>query len=226
MLFFLLLYNKIFIGDIIVDINTVLSNSKNIYYGHGTGTDDKMIIALIMNNGLRCSHGSLYYTSEILGIGSQIGSETKEMLKNWAHKNSKIIIIVSLPMKYRILDNAGIGTFNLGDAAYYYLPDSDKQSKYGLTNSSYVMPEFVIGYYDANNDEFTFNRKYYEFLSEDEQLALFNKVKQNYFSIIEDSCGIDLYKEIMEELKDSGWRFALTDDELLFFSQSNDDKTK
>ena len=120
-----------------MDINTILSNSKNIYYGHGTGTDDKMIIDSIMNNGLRCSHGSLYYTSEILGVGAQIGSETKEMLKNWSHKNSKIIIIVSLPMKYRILDNAGIGTFNLGDAAYYYIPDKDRQIKCGLTNSSY-----------------------------------------------------------------------------------------
>lgn len=200
-----------------MDINKLLNNDQNIYFGHGTGTEDNQIIQSIMNNGLRCSHGSLYFTSATLGIGSKILESEQEMLKNWPHKNSKIVVIISLPIKYKIIDIMGTGTYNMGDAAYYYIPDETTIEKFSLTNSPYVMPEFILGYYDARNDSFTQNPKYYENLQEHEQKALFNKVKENYFNIIDKGWKIEEYKDFSE---DSRFGFGLTDEELKQFQQN------
>lgn len=199
-----------------MDINKLLNNDQNIYFGHGTGTENNEIIQSIMNNGLRCSHDSLYFTSATLGIGSQIEHPEQEMLRKWPHKNSKIVVIISLPIKYKIIDIMGTGTYNMGDAAYYYIPDETTREKFSLTNSPYVMPEFILGYYDARNDSFTSNPKYYENLQKHEQDNLFNKVKENYFNIINSGWKIEEYKEIAKEL---GWNFGLTDEELKSFQQ-------
>lgn len=194
-----------------MEINKMLNNTQNMYFGHGTGTEDNEVIQSIMNNGLRCSHGSLYFTSVALGIGSQIPESEQEMLKKWPHKDSKIIVIVSLPLQYKIIDLVGTATYNQGDAAYYYIPDENTREKFSLTNSPYVMPEFIVGYYDARNDSFTSNPRYYENLQENEQSNLFNKVKENYFNIIDNGWGIEEYKDVIKEL---GWSFGLTEEEL------------
>lgn len=194
-----------------MDINKVLNNQNNIYFGHGTGVENKELIDSIMNDGLRCSHGSLYFTSVTLGIGTQIKDSEKELLKNWPHKDSKIIIIISLPLQYKIIDAMGMGTYNKGDSAYYYTPDEKLRVENPfLTNSPYVMPEFIVGYYDARSDSFAPNPKYYEYLSSREQKDLFDKVKSNYFNIIDDAVGIDEYKEIAKSI---GWNYALTEEE-------------
>ena len=52
-----------------MDFNQIFSNEENIYLGHGTSVDNDKVIQSIMENGLRCSHGSLYFTSVLLGIG-------------------------------------------------------------------------------------------------------------------------------------------------------------
>lgn len=188
-----------------------LSNNNNMYFGHGIGSENCNVIQSIMNNGLRCSHGSLYFTSLALGIGSQIPNSAYELLKNWPHGDSKIIVIVSLPMKYKIIDSVGAATYNQGMAAYYYVPCACMREKFSLTNSSYVMPEFIVGYYDARNDSFTSNSRYYENLLECEQDILFKKVRDNYFNIINNSWGIEEYKDVAREL---GWGFELTDEEV------------
>ena len=122
------------------------------------------------------------------------------MLKNWPHKNSNIIIIVSLPMQYKIIESYDLGTYDMADAAFYYTPSKELRDKYSLTNSSYVLPEFIVGYYDAITDSFTLNPKYYENLSKQQQEELFNQVKQNYFNIIHDGCGIERYEEVIKDL--------------------------
>lgn len=205
-----------------MNINEVLNNQNNLYFGHGTGGESKELIDSIMNNGLRCSHGSLYFTSVILGIGTQIEESEKEKLKNWPHKDSKIIIIVSLPLQYKIIDVVGMGTYNKGDAAYYYIPDEKLRAETPLlTNSPYVMPEFIAGYYNAREDSFVSNPKYYEYLSPNEQKELFDKVKSNYFNIIDDAIGIDEYKEILNSV---GWNYALTEDEEQRFKSLKEQK--
>ena len=202
-----------------MEINNILNNPENIYFGHGVGVPNEEKISSILRNGLRCSHGSLYYTSVILGIGTIIRKEEYELLKNWPHKASMIVIIVSLPAKYRIVDNAGIGTYNQADAAYYYLPSKKQIEKDDLTNSPYVSPEFIFGYYDATTDRFEKNPNYYENLSREKQDELFYQIKENYFNIIDDGCGIKEYKEITQEL---GWIFGLSDEEIEIFKNKKE----
>lgn len=199
-----------------MEINKILNNTQNMYFGHGTRTEDSKVIQSIMKYGLRCSHGSLYFTSIALGIGSQIAESEQEMLKKWPHNDSKIIVIVSLPLQYKIVDLVGTATYNQGDAAFYYIPDEVTRKNFSLTNSPYVMPEFIVGYYDARNDSFTSNPIYYENLQEHEQSNLLNKVKENYFNIIDSSWGIEEYKEVTKEL---GWDFGLTEEELKNFQR-------
>lgn len=204
-----------------MNINKVLNNPENMYYGHGTGTDNQEITNSIIKNGLRCSHGSLYYTSVTLGMGTHIEETEIEMMKHWPHKNSNIIIVVSLPIKYKIIDSPGIGTYNMADAAFYYTPSKITGEHENLNDSSYVMPEFIAGYYDARKDSFTQNPRYYEKLSIEEQQNLFDKVNQNYFNIIEEGCGIEKYQEIISDL---GYDFPLTSDEIIKYKKKRETK--
>ena len=204
-----------------MNINKVLNNQENMYYGHGTGTDNQEITNSIIKNGLRCSHGSLYYTSVTLGMGTHIEETEIEMMKHWPHKNSNIIIVVSLPIKYKIIDSPGIGTYNMADAAFYYTPSEINGEHENLNNSSYVMPEFIAGYYDARKDSFTSNPRYYEKLSIEEQQNLFDKVNQNYLNIIEEGCGIEKYQEIISDL---GYDFPLTSDEIIKYKKKRETK--
>ena len=202
-----------------MDINSVLNNKNNIYYGHGTGMEDETTINSIMNNGLRCSHNYLYFTSVPLGIGGEIGEEEIQMLKSWPHKDSKVVVIVSLPLKYKILDAAG--TYNMGESAYYYIPNEELRKKYPLTNSNYVMPEFIMGYYDARIDSFIENPKYYENMKEEDQKVLFEQVKENYFDVIDNGWDIEEYKEVCKEI---GMEFSLTDEEVYKFKRKKEER--
>ena len=202
-----------------MNINEILNNPHNMYYGHGTGTDNPQVTDSIIRNGLRCSHGSLYYTSVPLGIGTKIEDSEKELLKKWPHKESNIIIVVSLPLKYKIMESYDLGTYNMADAAFYYTQSKDIREQEDLTDSPYIIPEFVAGYYDARNDSFTPNPRYYENLSQEEQKELFQQVKQNYFNVIEEGCGIEEYQEILENL---GQIFPLTSDEVIVFKKNKE----
>lgn len=200
-----------------MDINQILNNEENLYLGHGTKVEDDQIINSIMENGLRCSHGSLYFTTVALGKGC-IEEESKGLLKNWPHCDSKVVMIVSLPNKFRILDVIGSGTYNKGDAAFYYVPNSEQREQHSLTESPYLMPEFVAGYYDARNDTFTSNPKYYENLPKEQQDILFEQIKENYYNVVSQGWNIHEYKEIITDL---GWEFPLSNEEIKSFSIKN-----
>lgn len=204
-----------------MDINEILNNPHNMYYGHGTGTDSQNVIDSIIRNGLRCSHGSLYFTSVPLGIGTKIEDSEKKMMKKWPHKESNIIIVVSLPIKYKIIESYDLGTYHMADAAFYYTPNKETREQEGLTDSSYVIPEFVVGYYDAKTDSFFDNHRYYERLPQGEQSKLFDQVKQNYFDIIEEGCGIEHYQELLADL---GYEFPLTTTEVAAFKKEKKEK--
>lgn len=86
------------------EIIQIFNNEKNNYYGHGIGQETPGKINSIFNNGLRCSHESLYFTTKSFGRGSNsLFEEQKEKMDNWDHKDSKQIIIVSLPGIYTVI---------------------------------------------------------------------------------------------------------------------------
>lgn len=193
------------------NINDIMNNNQNMYYGHGTNGNHEVINSIFVN-GLRCSHGSLYFTSCNLGIGGKLSDDINQMFDNWPHLNASNIVVVSLPYKYNILEIAGTETYEQGTAAYYYIPNEDQQNKYNLTNSPYVRPEFILGCYDSNNKNFNHNPNYYENLSIDKQKEILNNVKEKYMYIIDDAIGLREYKEIMKELPN--WQFPLSDDDI------------
>ena len=191
------------------NINLIMNNPNNCFYGHGTNSDDNKRIESIFINGLRCSHDSMYFTTCTLGQGNQMGKDVEELIMNWPHLSAKKIVIVSLPIKFHII---GAGpSFNHQYSAFYYTPDEAQREKYNLTNSNYVMPEFILGCFDVEKDLFIENEKYYERLTNEEQMNIFNKVVNNYINIIEDTWGLEEYKEVISELP--GWEFPLTDEQ-------------
>lgn len=207
-----------------MDINEFLNNPENTYYGHGIGLSTKETIESIFNYGLKCKDNKLFWTSIELGSGTKIDDECKGMLKNWPHKKSEIVIIVSLPKKYLIYPNSHFGTDANKEIAYYYMPNITREllKKYPqLSHTSFVMPEFVAGYYDSINDNFVSNPKYYEKLSDDEQFALFEQVKLNYFNAISSYVDIEDYKELMSNIP--SWDFALTDKEVAKFKRKKEE---
>lgn len=186
-------------------LNKILNNSQNVYHGHGTSGDD--IITSIFDNGLRCSHGSMYFTTCALGKGGELDNEVLDTMNNWPHLQADKIVIISLPIKYNILDAMPLGTYNLGTNAFYY----DVEGNDKLSQGKYVMPEFIVGCYDSNTKTFEKNNKYYELLPQEEQDKLFERVKENYVQTLEDACGLDYYKEVLKNLPE--WEFPLTDEE-------------
>ena len=127
-----------------MSINEFMNNRENTYYGHGTsGANDNAINSIIIN-GLRCSHGSLYNTSIALGQGGNMGNDQLELLKHWPHNNSKIIVIISLPSAFNICsDGRDIMTNEVENSAFYYIPSINQQDQFDLSNSNYIMPEFI-----------------------------------------------------------------------------------
>ena len=184
------------------NINEILNNSENIYYGHGTGKNNNQILPSILKDGIRCSHGDLYYTTVILGIGGEIETSTVKKLKNWEHKESNYIVIASLPLDYLIID--GEVAYQKRFSAFYHKPNESD-------SAPYLIPEFIAGYYNANEDTFIKNPRYYENLSKEEQEKIFNQVKVNYYDTIKETYGIEEYKQILNSLKR---KFPLSETEI------------
>lgn len=189
-----------------MNIEEFLNNKNNIYFAHGTGTNKKEIIESIMNHGVRCSHDALQFTSIYLGEAQNIKSDGKDILENWEYKNSNIVVIISLPKKYFILEAKELNTLKKEQAAYYYYPTEEEQKTYSLINKPHIYKEFIVGYYNSNTKEFVKNPNYYEYKSKEEQDKIFKIIENNYVNIIEKNCTIEKYKN---ELKKYNISYAL-----------------
>lgn len=188
------------------DLKKILNNNENGYYGHGTNGDE-VVINSIFKNGLRCSHGSMYFTTCVFGRSEDIDESIYEQLNNWPHLEADKVIILSMPIKYNILESPGIGTYQQGSYAFCYDVDGNEN----LAPGKYVMPEFVIGCYNAQTKEFERNSKYYELLSQEEQKKVFEQVKKNYVKTLEEACGLEIYRDMLKILPQ--FKFPLTDEE-------------
>lgn len=182
-------------------LDNILNNKNNIYFLHGPGTDKQTILDSIMNYGIRCGHGIFQFTSIYLGTPAEIDEYQKGIIEEWYYKNSPIVFIVSLPKRYTIMESTELNTNKKAHSAFYYYPTEEEQKKNGLQNKPHVYKEFVVGYYNSVTKEFTKNKNYYTNLSIDEQRIFFNKIKENFNKIIEESCGIEKYKELVSKYK-------------------------
>lgn len=190
----------------------IFDNSSNDYYGHGIGKNNENVVKSIFSNGLRCSHGSLYYTTIEFGMGSTtLFNEQLETLNNWKHKGSTQIVIASLPLKFQLFVNP---LQYDKEAAYYTKMEDEEAKKLDLAPGKYLRPEFIKGMYDAETGIFTSNDKYYENLPVEEQNVLFGEIKKNYIDLIKEyGYSLEEYKEMVEQY---GVKFPLSKDEILF----------
>ena len=128
----------------------VLNNKNNAYYGHGTIGGDE-IITSIFNNGIRCSHEQLYFTTVVLGVGRDtLFDDVRPTIDNWPHLGAKNIIIASMPLKYMINHSEREG-------AYYNYLTPEEASKKSVSPGYYLMPEFVLGCYNSETKQFREN---------------------------------------------------------------------
>ena len=200
------------------NLPNIFNEKNNSYFGHGTvGNED--IINSIFNNGLRCSHNQLYFTSIEFGAGSDVGIENiKSKMDNWPHNDAKKIVIVSLPSEFYLI-NSGV-LYTKSDNAYAYNISKDEALKLNISPGKYIRPEFIKGYYNTDDNIFYENPKYYKKLSEEEQKHIFEQLKQNYLDTIS-AFGIYEYKEFCSEYNRS---FPISDEEIN--SYINKEKTE
>lgn len=197
----------------IIELESKFSNESNAYYGHGTGANNPEIIESIFKNGLRCSHEQLDFTTIPFGQGSTtLFEESKEEMNNWKHKGSKQIIIASLPLEYHLLDIIGTPLYGKRQAAFYYSVLQEQSSKLGISPGLYLKPEFVMGVYNANQEDFISNERYYENLPEEEQVKLMNEIKKQYINVLKES-GFT-FSEYAQILQVSNMKNPLTEDEI------------
>lgn len=178
-----------------MNIKTILNNKEKIYFAHGSGTEKKNIIDSIMRHGIRCSHEALQYTSIYLGTSENINDYSHDIIENWIYRSSSIVFIISLPKRYFIFEHEELNTIKKEHAAYYYIPSKEEQEKYSLQNKPHVYSEFIVGYYNSKTKEFIQNDNYYEKQNKEKRKEIFNKIEQNYINVINESCGVDKYRE-------------------------------
>lgn len=184
-------------------INNLLNNKNNCYHGHGTNGDRKKINS-IFNRGIRCSHGTMYFTTDPIGIGGDIDFDK---MNNWPFLDADYIVVVSTPIKFNILELSEYYTYQKGFDAFSYDYEGDEV----LSQGKYVLPELIVGYYNVKDRTFEKNNRYYELLSVEEQKKVMDTIKKNYAQTIEDACGLETYKEVLKNLP--LWEFPLTDEE-------------
>lgn len=195
------------------EIAEQFSNKENVYYGHGIGADNQAIVDSIFENGLRCSHERLFFTTIALGEGSdQLFESQKGTMDNWKHKDSKQIIIASLPKKYHIINVQNGPLYGKETSAFYNYIPQEEATKLGIAQGYYLKPEFVRGVYDANDRSFTQNDRYYENLPPEEQKKLFDEVKKQYIDLLKGSqWTLEEYAQILERI---GGENPLTQEEI------------
>lgn len=136
------------------ELIALMSTKEYIYYVHGTGRGGNThdIVDSIFKNGLRASHGDIYYTTVCYGLRINF-EEFFNDLDNWKHLDSKKLIIVRYPLKYYLKH----GMTGMGEKEYPIYTE--------INGSRYVRPEFVMGCYDANTKDFEENPKFERILS-------------------------------------------------------------
>ncbi|MBR1884494.1 MAG: hypothetical protein IJ809_06175 [Clostridia bacterium] len=188
------------IGDEVLsdeEISSFFADTDDFVLGHGTPGEEE-IVSAIFKEGLIVENSEevefymntlrgLDSTSVALGKGNEkLYNESQQLLNHWEHKDSKDIIIISLPIKYMIP--------NIPYIADKYLPFYVQDTKNG---GLLLRPEFIKGRYNARNNSFTPNTNFYKNLEPSKQEELISEVKQKFMEMI-----INGIKEKPEELKE------------------------
>lgn len=163
------------------EIEDMFKCEQNFYFGHGTCGGEETINS-ILKNGLNTVNSEamkgygntlrgLYSTSIGLGEGRDyLFSEQIDLLENWPHKDSKDVIIISIPKKYALRNTEVGGMTDLYEPFYV----GSEEEGYNLR------PEFIMGIYNADSHTFIQNDNFYQNLDENKQEKIFEEIKNRY----------------------------------------------
>ena len=164
-------------------IEDIFQSNQDFYLGHGTSGGEE-VISSILENGLMTvnpeaikAYGNtlrgLDSTTIAFGEGTEsLFSEQRNLLDNWPHKDSKNVVIVSIPKKYA-LRNTEVGLADLYEPFYI-----------GSIEEGYKLrPEFIKGIYNADSHSFTPNDNFYQNLKPEQQKELFDSIRQKYIEL-------------------------------------------
>ena len=164
-------------------IEDIFQSNHDFYLGHGTSGGEE-VISSILENGLMTvnpeaikAYGNtlrgLDSTTIAFGEGTEsLFSEQRNLLDNWPHKDSKNVVIVSIPKKYA-LRNTEVGLADLYEPFYI-----------GSIEEGYKLrPEFIKGIYNADSHAFTPNDNFYQNLKPEQQKELFDSIRQKYIEL-------------------------------------------
>ena len=162
------------------NIEEILNNKEFIILGHGTGRrgNDLDIVESIFDKGLRASHTSIFYTTNLIQFDDI--DELKQKLSNWGHFDSKNIILIRLPLKYFVM---------IGDSSDLYCDRTaafvnktiDSQEK----EVFYLDPKFIIGCYNTENKIVYKNKKFKEKFDKDDLTQMNEKMESKINEIKE-----------------------------------------
>lgn len=164
-------------------IEDIFQSNHDFYLGHGTSGGEE-VISSILENGLMTVNPEAIkaYSNTLRGLDSttiafgegteSLFSEQRNLLDNWPHKDSKNVVIVSIPKKYA-LRNTEVGLADLYEPFYI-----------GSIEEGYKLrPEFIKGIYNADSHAFTPNDNFYQNLKPEQQKELFDSIRQKYIEL-------------------------------------------
>ncbi len=161
-------------------IEDIFKNEQDFYFGHGTPGGEQVINSILENGLMTVNPDTIkVYGNTLRGLDSttflfgkgtdSLFSKQKDLLDNWPHKNSKNVVIISIPRKYA-LKNTEVRLADLYEA--FYIGSEEEGYK--------LRPEFIKGIYNADSHSFTLNDNFYQNLEVCQQEELFREVKQQY----------------------------------------------
>ena len=178
---------------LIEDIGKVFIENREIYLGHGTNVSDEEVESILRVGlkvvnpkaimGYMSTLRGLDSTTILFGEGSEkLFEEQRELLDNWPHKESKNIIIVSIPKRYamRPCDARG-GSCDFYEAFY----DGSEEKGFVLR------PEFIKGVYNADSHSFILNEKFYMNLPDAQREKLLEEVRKKYIKLYSENAVCD-----------------------------------
>lgn len=154
------------------NLQSILTEEGYTIFGHGTGGKNIEVVNAIFENGLRTSHGSLFYTTIGLDVDKELNN-FKNKLDHWQHLDSENIILIKLPNEYF---NMFGDSMDLNCEKTRAFVDEVYDNKGNKTY--YLNPKFIIGSYNRNTSKVMLNPKFERCYSKDSISEMKQKLKE------------------------------------------------
>ena len=169
------------------------NNDKYKYYLHGTGRcGNKGTVPSIFQNGLIAyvsnSENGGYDLTGTAKVAPSNPEELMELLNNYTHLESETIVVLALPKEY-IFDANDPYLGSIKEGAYFeyrsFCIDEVEKETCEINGIEYpnrlvLMPEFVVGAYNADEGTFVENEGFFGFQDESIQEEIISRVRYNY----------------------------------------------